>query len=76
MVSTSGTKLLEPGAVKILLEKLLPLARLVTPNLNEAERLSGQKILNAEEMRGAARKILSRFGGAVFGERRPLEKFP
>jgi hydroxymethylpyrimidine/phosphomethylpyrimidine kinase len=65
MFSTSGAKLLEPAAVKILLEKLLPLATLVTPNLDEAEKLSGQKILGAEEMRGAARKIHSRFGCAA-----------
>ena len=65
MVSTSGAKLLEPAAVKILLEKLLPLATLVTPNLAEAEILSGQKISSVESMREAARKILSHFGGAV-----------
>ena len=35
LVSTSGAKLLEPAAVKILKEKLLPLAALVTPNLDE-----------------------------------------
>jgi len=39
MVSTSGAKLLEPAAIKILMEKLLPLATLVTPNLDEAQIL-------------------------------------
>src|ERR1019366_6493747 len=37
MVSTSGAKLLQPAALKVLTEKLLPLATLVTPNLDEAE---------------------------------------
>jgi hydroxymethylpyrimidine kinase/phosphomethylpyrimidine kinase len=48
LVSTSGAKLLEPAALKILTEKLLPLATLVTPNLSEAEILSGQKISSVE----------------------------
>ena len=65
MVSTSGAKLLEPAAIKILTEKLLPLAGLVTPNLAEAEILAGQKIPNIEAMREAARGIYSRFGCAV-----------
>jgi hydroxymethylpyrimidine kinase/phosphomethylpyrimidine kinase len=55
MVSTSGARLLEPAAVKILQEKLLPLAMLVTPNLDEAEILSGRKISSIEDMRGAVR---------------------
>jgi hydroxymethylpyrimidine/phosphomethylpyrimidine kinase len=65
LVSTSGAKLLEPKALKILKDKLLPLAALVTPNLSEAEILSGQKISSLEEMSAAARKIHARFGCAV-----------
>jgi hydroxymethylpyrimidine/phosphomethylpyrimidine kinase len=65
MVSTSGAVLLETTAVKILMEKLFPLATLVTPNLHEAKILTGQKISSAEKMREAARKIHSRFGCAV-----------
>jgi hydroxymethylpyrimidine/phosphomethylpyrimidine kinase len=65
LISTSGAKLLEPKAVKILKGELLPLAALVTPNLSEAEMLSGQKISSVEEMREAARKIHSQFGCAV-----------
>jgi hydroxymethylpyrimidine kinase/phosphomethylpyrimidine kinase len=64
-VSTSGTKLLELAAIKIFQEKLLPLATLVTPNLDEALILAGQKISSVEEMRKAARKIYSRFGCAA-----------
>ena len=65
MVSTSGARLLKPAAEKILREKLLPLATLVTPNLDEAEILAGQKISSPEKMREAARKIYSDFGCAV-----------
>ena len=65
MISTSGAKLLERAAAKILTWKLLPLAVLVTPNLPEAEILSGEKIPSVEAMRAAAKKILTRFGCAV-----------
>ena len=64
-ISTSGTKLLEPKAIAKLKRQLLPLATLVTPNLSEAEILSGQKISSIEEMRAAAKKIHSQFGCAV-----------
>jgi hydroxymethylpyrimidine/phosphomethylpyrimidine kinase len=65
LISTSGAKLLEPKALKSLKEKLLPLAALVTPNLTEAEILTGRKISNVEEMRSAAKEIHSRFGCAA-----------
>jgi hydroxymethylpyrimidine/phosphomethylpyrimidine kinase len=41
MVATSGARLLEPDAVEALTKKLLPLAAVVTPNIPEAEVLSG-----------------------------------
>ncbi|MDD5139868.1 MAG: bifunctional hydroxymethylpyrimidine kinase/phosphomethylpyrimidine kinase [Verrucomicrobiales bacterium] len=65
MVSTSGARLLQPAAEKILKEKLLPLAVLVTPNLDEAEILTGQKISSIEAMRAAAREIHSHYGCAA-----------
>ena len=65
LISTSGAKLLEPAAIKVLTEKLLPLATLVTPNLDEAEILAEQKISSPEDLRSAARKIHARFGCAV-----------
>ena len=65
MVSTSGAKLLEPAAVKILKDRLLPLATLVTPNLDETQILTGHKPVSVEDMRAAARQIHSRFGCAV-----------
>ena len=65
MVSTSGARLLQLAAEKILREKLLPLATLVTPNLSEAEILAEQKISSPEDLRSAARRIHSRYGCAV-----------
>lgn len=65
MVSTSGARLLQPAAEKALKDKLLPLATLVTPNLDEAEILTGTEIANPENMRAAAREIHARFGCAV-----------
>jgi hydroxymethylpyrimidine/phosphomethylpyrimidine kinase len=65
MVSTSGTLLLQPAAIKILTGRLLPLATLVTPNLHEAGMLTGERITSVEKMRAAARKIHSHFGCAA-----------
>jgi hydroxymethylpyrimidine/phosphomethylpyrimidine kinase len=68
MMATSGARLLPPAAEKILKEKLLPLATLITPNLDEAEILAEQKISSPEDLRAAARKIQARFGGAVLAK--------
>ena len=57
MVATSGSALLESDAVQTLVEELLPLATLVTPNIPEAQVLSGMLIANKEDMIAAARKI-------------------
>jgi hydroxymethylpyrimidine/phosphomethylpyrimidine kinase len=65
MISTSGATLLKPAAIKVLHKQLLPLAMLVTPNLDETEILTGRKIASVENMRVAARKIYNCFGCAV-----------
>jgi hydroxymethylpyrimidine/phosphomethylpyrimidine kinase len=57
MVAKSGDALLEPAARGALIEKLLPLAAVVTPNLPEAEALCGFAIEDMEGMRRAARVI-------------------
>lgn len=59
LISTSGFHLLESDAVSILKERLFPLATLITPNLKEAEILSGQKIRNKMELQAAAEKLSS-----------------
>lgn len=65
MVATSGARLLRPDAVESLERELLPLAEVVTPNLPEAEILSGRKISSAEDMTSAARQISETYGCAV-----------
>ncbi len=65
MISTSGTRLLKPAAVHLLTARLLPLATLVTPNLDEAGFLAGRKLKTEEDLRWAARQIHRRFGCAA-----------
>jgi hydroxymethylpyrimidine/phosphomethylpyrimidine kinase len=65
MVSTSGTRLLKPSAIKLLSKELLPLATLVTPNLDEAAVLLGRKLKTIEDLGSAARQIHERFGCAT-----------
>ena len=61
MVSTSGSKLMDDGAVSTLTEKLFPIATLVTPNIPEAEILSGMKITDEKSMVIASEKIGSKY---------------
>ncbi|MDR3969919.1 MAG: bifunctional hydroxymethylpyrimidine kinase/phosphomethylpyrimidine kinase [Dysosmobacter sp.] len=65
MVATSGAKLLRDDAIAVLEEQLLPLAAVLTPNIPEAEILSGMTIRNAADMEQAARTISERYGCAV-----------
>ncbi len=65
MVATSGSSLIGDGAVDALKNKLLPLARVITPNIPEAEVLSGIKILTSDDMIKAAEIISDEFGCAV-----------
>lgn len=62
MVSTSGASLLEPDAVRVLINKLLPLAAWITPNLPEAEALTGLKVSSCREMIEAARICTDKWG--------------
>ena len=61
MVAASGARLLQGDAMEVMCNELLPLARVVTPNLHEAEILCGNSISNADELRTAARKIGERY---------------
>lgn len=65
MVSTSGSNLMEDRAVKTLIEKLLPLADIITPNMSEAGVLAGMKVENKEDMEEAGKKISGYLSGAV-----------
>ena len=65
MVATSGAKLLRDEARTVLMEELLPLAEVVTPNIPEAELLSGRSIATPADMEAAAADIGARYGCAV-----------
>jgi hydroxymethylpyrimidine/phosphomethylpyrimidine kinase len=60
MVATSGAYLLEEEARSVLMQELLPLATVITPNLMEAEVLSGQEIHSKKDMEKAAEIILNK----------------
>ena len=65
MVATSGSSLMKTDAVKTLIDVLLPIATLVTPNIPEAEVLSGISIENKEDMQTAAKTIGDKYSCAV-----------
>ncbi|MCQ2464149.1 MAG: bifunctional hydroxymethylpyrimidine kinase/phosphomethylpyrimidine kinase [Oscillospiraceae bacterium] len=65
MISTSGSRLISEDALEVLTEKLFPLARVITPNIPEAEVLSGIKISGTEDMEKAARIIAEKTSAAV-----------
>lgn len=65
MVSTSGHDLIGDEAFQILKTRLLPVARIVTPNIPEAERLAGFSIQNEADMRRAAEAIRAMGARAV-----------
>ena len=82
MVATSGARLLKPAALRAMQKNLLPLAALVTPNLDEAEILVGRRLKSVDDLRAAARAIHQRFlcaalvkGGHLRGLREAVDIF-
>ena len=63
--SSSGYDLIDDQAVEMLIERLLPLARVITPNLTEAERLTGLKVKDLEGMKQAARSLSERLQSII-----------
>ncbi len=59
MVATSGDVLLEAGAISAIRDKLVPLADLVTPNLDEARILVGEPVTDVASMLAAARRLVT-----------------
>jgi len=57
MVSTSGHRLIEEEAVRVLSGELVPRARVITPNVPEAEILAGVRITSQEQLPSIARKL-------------------
>ncbi|MEI6673764.1 MAG: bifunctional hydroxymethylpyrimidine kinase/phosphomethylpyrimidine kinase [Verrucomicrobiota bacterium] len=65
MIASTGAPLLEPEAMTAYRDHLLPLARLITPNLHEAEALLGTALPNKDALASAARRLAAMFGTAV-----------
>ena len=65
MISTSGIRLISENAVEMLKKKLLPIATVITPNIPEAEILTGMIIHNKDDMEKAAKNIYEKYNCAV-----------
>lgn len=65
LVSSSGDRLLDEDGVRVLCTQLLPRARVITPNIPEAEALSGRRIASLDDAKGAARRIHEMGAAAV-----------
>jgi hydroxymethylpyrimidine/phosphomethylpyrimidine kinase len=72
--SSSGADLLNPAGARLLIEKLLPLATVVTPNIDEASALTGLVVTDPEQMRAAARRLHQMGAAAVVVTGGHLEK--
>src|SRR6266480_3864256 len=65
IVATGGDPLLEPAAIGAYKKELFPLASLITPNLDEAERLLGTKIIDRRSMHRAGKELEGKLGTAI-----------
>lgn len=65
MVATSGSKLISDDAIGTLKNELLPLATVITPNIPEAEVITGMQVKTEEDMILAAKRIYEQYGCAV-----------
>ncbi len=65
MVATGGGRLLEADAVEVVRDELLPLATIVTPNMDEAAVLGGAPVRTRNDMANCARELHERLGCAV-----------
>ncbi|MGB5823521.1 MAG: bifunctional hydroxymethylpyrimidine kinase/phosphomethylpyrimidine kinase [Proteocatella sp.] len=65
MISTSGSKLLDDDAIGAVITKLIPIAKVITPNIPEAEMLSGMKIRTLDDMVKSAFEISKMLSGSV-----------
>jgi len=57
MIAKNGCPLMNPDSINTLMHEILPLAYMLTPNIPEAEKISGMKIGSLEDMERAARRI-------------------
>jgi hydroxymethylpyrimidine/phosphomethylpyrimidine kinase len=82
MISTSGAQLLKNSAINLLKSELLPLASVVTPNVDEAECLLNRPLKSLDHLRSAAKELHERFGcaalvkgGHLRGEKKAMDVF-
>ena len=66
MVSTSGHKLIEDSAIEVLKSELIPLVRIITPNIPEAEILLGEAISKQGDLPNAARRLAELYDVSVW----------
>lgn len=74
LTSSSGAELLDAAGIRVLIEELIPLADVVTPNVDEAAVLTGLKVTDLDEMRAAAAKLHQMGANAVVVTGGHLEK--
>jgi hydroxymethylpyrimidine/phosphomethylpyrimidine kinase len=74
LTSSSGAGLVDAPGVRVMLERLLPLAAVVTPNVDEASSLTALPVTNVEQMRTAAAKLHSMGAAAAVITGGHLEK--
>ncbi len=72
--SSSGADLLDAAGTRVLIEKLIPLADVITPNVDEAAILTGLKVTDLDEMRAAAAKLHEMGSAAIVITGGHLEK--
>ena len=72
--SSSGADLLDPAGTRLLIERLIPLADVVTPNVDEAAAITDLKVTDLDEMKAAAAKLHSLGASAVVITGGHLEK--
>lgn len=65
MISTSGHRLIEDTAISTLMDELIPMARIITPNIPEAEVLAGRKIQTEDELKSVARFLSDKWNVSV-----------
>ena len=65
ITATGGDPLLKPGAIEIYERELFPLATLITPNLDEASQLLGEKIQDRQSMERAGKELARKFNTAI-----------
>ncbi|HZQ95949.1 MAG TPA: bifunctional hydroxymethylpyrimidine kinase/phosphomethylpyrimidine kinase [Candidatus Sulfotelmatobacter sp.] len=72
--SSSGAELLDPAGARLLVERLVPLADVITPNLDEASALTGHQVKDLDEMRAACARLHQMGASAVVITGGHLEK--